>query len=125
MRLLKLDSEIQSMIIDGKLQEGHARALLGIEETEKQLEVANKIVKDSLSVREVEKLVKDINKPEKAKAETKLNPELDIFYKDIAEKLKQKLGTKVNVTGKGDGQGKIEIEFYSNDDLDRLFAKMK
>lgn len=124
LRLLKLNDKVQQMVIDKLISEGHARALIGIADEKKQIEIAERIVKDKLSVRDVEKLVKDGDTP--LKPGKKAIPEdLDIFYKDIAEKMKQKLGTKVTVSGKGDGAGKIEIEFYSNDDLDRIRGLFK
>lgn len=123
MRLLKLSEEVQKYLIDGTLSEGHARALLGTEDVEAQNKLAKKVIDEKLSVRDIEKLIKNLGKPEKAK--TSGNKEYDVFYNDIAEKLKVSLGTKVSVSGKGDGAGKIEIEFYSNDDLDRLVAKIK
>lgn len=123
LRLLKLSDKIQEMIINREISEGHARALLGLDDTEAQEKIAKKIVSDALSVRDVEKLVKNYGKPEKEKS--KPNKELDVFYKDIAEKLKADLGTKVQISGKGDGTGKIEIEFYSNDELDRIIAMIK
>lgn len=123
MRLLKLSQNVQKMIIDGDLSEGHARSLLSLEELDAQDKLAKKIVDEKLSVRDVEKLVKNYGKPEKEKAP--INHELDVFYKDIAERMKVDLGTKVQISGKGDGSGKIEIEFYSNEDLDRLVARIK
>ena len=123
MRLLKLSEEVQKYLIDGTLSEGHARALLGTEDVEAQNKLAKKVIDEKLSVRDIEKLIKNLGKPEKSK--TPANKEYDVFYNDIAEKLKVSLGTKVSVSGKGDGAGKIEIEFYSNDDLDRLVAKFK
>ena len=123
MRLLKLSEEVQKYLIDGTLSEGHARALLGTEDVDAQNKLAKKVIDEKLSVRDIEKLIKNLGKPEKSK--TPANKEYDIFYNDIAEKLKVSLGTKVSVSGKGDGAGKIEIEFYSNDDLDRLDAKIK
>ena len=123
MRLLKLSEEVQKYLIDGKLSEGHARALLGTDDVEAQNKLAKKVIDEKLSVRDIEKLIKNLGKPEKSK--TPANKEYDVFYNDIAEKLKVSLGTKVSVSGKGDGAGKIEIEFYSNDDLDRLVAKIK
>jgi len=123
LRLLKLGKKVQKMLIDKSISEGHARALIGIEDEKKQLEIAEKIVKNKLSVRDVEKLVKESNKPSKPKKE--LSEDLEIFYKDIAEKMKQKLGTKVTINAKEDGSGKIEIEFYSNDDLDRIKFLLK
>ncbi len=123
MRLLKLSEEVQKYLIDGTLSEGHARALLGTEDVEAQNKLAKKVIDEKLSVRDIEKLIKNLGKPEKSK--TPANKEYDVFYNDIAEKLKVSLGTKVSVSGKGDGAGRIEIEFYSNDDLDRLVAKIK
>ena len=118
MRLLKLCDEVQQMVINEMITTGHARALLAIEDTEQQYSVAQKIFDEKLSVREVEKLVKNLNKPEKPKKEE--NKALEVIYNDIEEKLKQALSTKVAVSSKGNGAGKIEIEFYSHDDLDRL-----
>ena len=123
LRLLKLGKKVQNMLINKSISEGHARALIGIEDEKKQLEIAEKIVKNKLSVRDVEKLVKESDKPSKPKKE--LSEDLEIFYKDIAEKMKQKLGTKVTINAKEDGSGKIEIEFYSNDDLDRIKFLLK
>ncbi len=121
-RLLKLSDEVQQMVIDEMITTGHARALLAIEDAEEQYNVAQKIFDEKLSVRDVEKLVKNLNKPAKTKKpddETML-----LIYQDIEEKLKRRLSTKVTVTPKGEGAGKIEIEFYNNDDLDRLIDLM-
>ncbi|MCD7835364.1 MAG: ParB/RepB/Spo0J family partition protein [Lachnospiraceae bacterium] len=117
-RLLKLSDEVQQMVIDEMISTGHARALLAVEDKDEQYNLAQKIFGEKLSVRDVEKLVKNLHKPDKPK---KLdNKALQIIYQDIEEKLKQKLSTKVTVASKGDGSGKIEIEFYNHDDLDRL-----
>ena len=118
MRLLKLCDEVQQMVINEMISTGHARALLAIEDTEQQYSIAQKIFDEKLSVREVEKLVKNLNKPEKTKKEE--NKALEVIYSEIEEKLKQALSTKVAISSKGNGAGKIEIEFYSHDDLDRL-----
>ena len=75
---------------------------------------------NNMSVRDIEKLVKNLNKPEKPKKEIVEDKSLDIIYQDLEEKLKQKLGTKVAIASKGNGSGKIEIEFYSHDDLDKI-----
>ena len=123
MRLLKLSEAVQKMLVNGSISEGHARALLSIEDTRAQDEIAKKIVNDKLSVRDVEKLVKSYGKPVKKKPES--SNEYDVFYKDIAENLKNVIGTKVSISGKGDGSGKIEIEFYSNDELDRIVGRIK
>lgn len=123
LRLLKLCDKVQQMVIDERISTGHARSLLSVENPETQLELAMRVLDEKLSVRDIEKIVKNIGKPQKEKNSTK--KELDVFYKDIAENLKNTLGTKVNVSGKGDGTGKIEIEFYSNAELDRIIAKLK
>lgn len=118
LRLLKLCDEVQQMVIDEMISTGHARALLAIDDPEEQYTIAQQIFDEKLSVRDVEKLVKDRNKPSKPK---KLDDKtMQAIYLDIEEKLKQKLSTKVTVTSKGEGTGKIEIEFYSHEDLDRL-----
>lgn len=117
-RLLKLSDDVQQMVIDEMISTGHARALLAVENPEEQYTLAQKIFDEKLSVRDVEKLVKNLHKPPKPK---KLDDKaLQAIYQDIEEKLKQKLSTKVTVSSKGDGAGKIEIEFYNHEDLDRL-----
>lgn len=117
-RLLKLSDDVQQMVIDDMISTGHARALLAIEDHEEQYALAQKIFDEKLSVRDVEKLVKNLHKPSKPK---KLDDKtMQAIYLDIEERLKQRLSTKVTVTSKGEGIGKIEIEFYSHDDLDRL-----
>mgnify|MGYP003308801396 CR=1 FL=1 len=125
MRLLKLCDEVQQMVIDEKITTGHARALLAIDDGEQQITVAQKIIDEKLSVRDIEKLVKNLNKPAKEKKATTGTKGVDYIYLDIEEKLKESLGTKVSVTGKENGAGKIEIEFYSNDDLERLLDILK
>ena len=118
LRLLKLSERVQQMVIDEMITTGHARALLAVEKEEDQYLLAQRVFDEKLSVREIEKIVKSYGKPPKAKKEK--NKTLELIYKDIEEQLKQKLSTKVAVSSKGDGTGKIEIEFYSNDDLERL-----
>lgn len=125
MRLLKLEDAVQQMVIDEKISTGHARALLAIEDGEQQITIAQKIIDEKLSVRDIEKLVKNLNKPAKEKKVTSATKGVDYIYLDIEEKLKESLGTKVSVTGKENGAGKIEIEFYSNDDLERLLDILK
>ena len=120
MRLLKLCDKVQQMIIDDMISSGHARALISIENPEEQYSIAQKIFDEKLSVRDVEKLVKNLNKPEKVKKEKEENKSLEIIYQDVEEKLKQALGTKVAIASKGNGSGKIEIEFYSHDDLEKI-----
>ena len=122
MRLLKLCDGVQQMIIDDMLSTGHARALIPIEDAELQLQLAQRIFDEKLSVREVEKLVKSILKPQEEKPKKEEIPQsLQYVYQDIENKLKDKLSRKVAISPKGkNGSGKIEIEFYSNDDLERL-----
>lgn len=120
MRLLKLCDEVQQMIIDDMITTGHARALISIEDAEQQYTIAQKVFDEKLSVRDVEKLVKNLNKPEKAKKEPVTDKALEAVYQDLEEKLKQSLGTKVAITSKGAGTGKLEIEFYTHDDLEKL-----
>ena len=119
MRLLKLCDEVQQMIINDMISTGHARALIGIEDPEEQYAIAQRIFDEKLSVRDVEKLVKNLGKPKLKKANDK-DKSLEIIYQDIEENLKQKLSTKVAITSKGNGAGKIEIEFYSHEDLEKL-----
>lgn len=120
MRLLKLNEKVQQMIIDDMISTGHARALLAIDDLEQQHLLAVKIFDEKLSVRETEKLIKDIKKPkEPPKQEKKV--ENSFIYDDLAEKMKQALGTKVKVLSKGNGKGKIEIEYYSDNELERMF----
>lgn len=117
-RLLKLGDRVQQMVIDDMISTGHARALLAVEDEEEQYNLAQKIFDEKLSVRDIEKMVKNLHKPVKTK---KLDDKaLQAIYLDIEEKLKQKLSTKVAVTSKGEGTGKIEIEFYSHEDLERI-----
>ncbi|MCI9439348.1 MAG: ParB/RepB/Spo0J family partition protein [Lachnospiraceae bacterium] len=118
-RLLKLNERVQQMVIDDMISTGHARALLAVEDPEAQYILAQQIFDERLSVREVEKLVKKLNAPEKEKKKTE-NKTMQVIYQDIEEKLKQRLSTKVTVSSKGEGSGKIEIEFYTHEDLDRL-----
>lgn len=120
MRLLKLTDEVQQMVINDMISTGHARALLAIEDPNEQFNLAQRIFDEKLSVRDIEKLVKTIGKPQKEKKEKEKNESLEAVYQSIQEKLKQRLNTKVDVIGKGDGSGKIEIEFYSHDDLERV-----
>ena len=125
MRLLKLGEEVQQMLIDDMISTGHARALLAIENQEEQYTIAQKIFDEKLSVRDVEKLVKNLNKPAKnPKKSTSTDKTMEAIYLDLEEKLKNRLSTKVTVTSKGNGAGKIEIEFYNHEDLDRLMDLM-
>lgn len=120
MRLLKLDERVQQMIIDDMVTTGHARALIGIEDKNAQYELAQKIFDEKLNVREVEKLVKDIQSPKAKKEPKKVNASLELVYRELEEKLKQSLGTKVSIQPKENGAGKMEIEFFSHEELERI-----
>lgn len=122
-RLLKLSENVQQMLIDDMLSTGHARALISIEDPEVQYSLAQRIFDEKLSVRDVEKIMKNMNKP--AKPVKVYDESLVTVYQDLEEKLKNRLGTKVKISSKGNGAGKIEIEFYNNDDFERLMDIMK
>lgn len=124
LRLLKLDDRVQEMLINENISSGHARALLGLDDAEKQYNIATQIFDEKLSVRETEKLVKQINRPEQP---PKLKKELknDFVYRDIEEKLKEKIGTKVKINRKTEDKGKIEIEYYSPEELEKILAYFK
>lgn len=120
-RLLKLDERVQQMVVDDMISTGHARALLGIEDAEEQVNLAHRIFDERMSVREVEKLVqkKQTEKKEKKKVKN------DFIYQEIGEKLKEILGTKVMIKHQKNNKGKIEIEYYSNEDLERIMAMLE
>lgn len=126
LRLLKLDERVRIMVIEDKIKSGHARALLAIQDKEIQYETAMQIFDGKLSVRETEKLVKKIlkGKPEENKSEKEFDQQLQIIYQKYEEKLKTTLGTKVNINQKAKGKGKIEIEYYSPEEFDRIMELM-
>lgn len=122
MRLLKLSDKVQQMVIDDMISTGHARALLGIADEEKQYTLAQRIFDEKLSVREVEKLVKKMQKQKSAPAKENADKaKLDAVYQDVEEKMKTILGTKVVINQKDSMKGKIEIEYYSPQELDRIY----
>ena len=125
MRLLKLDQRVQQMLIDEMITEGHGRALLPISDPEEQFNLAMKVFDEKLSVRETEKLIKKLqeekNAPVKSEEETK---DVSFVYKSLEEKLKRTLGTKVEIKNKANNTGKIEIEYYSMDELERIVELM-
>lgn len=120
MRLLKLDERVQEMLIQNLITGGHARALLGLEDGEQQFQLANKIISSKLSVREVERLVKSLIKPRKKKEVSPDENDYGIFYLDLEEKLKTVMGTKVSINKKDKNKGRIEIEYYSSAELERI-----
>ena len=119
MRLLKLSPRVQQMIIDDMISTGHARALLAIDDEEQQFILANKIFDEKLSVRETEKLVKALKNPKKEVKKEK--PEHTFIYENIEAQIKNIMGTKVSVNQKANGKGKIEIEYYSEEELERIY----
>lgn len=127
MRLLKLNEKVQQMVIDEMLTTGHARALLGIEDQEQQYIIAQKIFDEKLSVRDTEKLVKSLQNEKKKKKEEKekIDPKLEAVYHDLEEQMKGILGTKVCIKHKDAKKGKLEIEYYSQDELDRIIDMIR
>ena len=119
MRLLKLDERVQQMLIDEMISPGHARALLGISDGETQAAAAMKIFDEKLSVRETEKLVKKLLEPP-AKPKTEKNSTEDAIYESLEERMKGIIGTRVFIHRKKNNKGKIEIEYYSKEELDRI-----
>lgn len=127
MRLLKLNDKVQQMVIDEMLTTGHARALLGIDDQEKQYVLAQKIFDEKLSVRDTEKLVKSIQNEKKNRTNVRkeIDPKLEAIYHDLEEKMKGILGTKVSINHKDEEKGKVEIEYYSQDELDRIIDLLR
>lgn len=122
MRLLKLNEKVQQMVIDEMLTTGHARALLGIEDQDIQYVLAQQIFDQKLSVRDTEKLVKSMQNEKKGKKKEpeKIDSKLLAIYSDLEEQMKKIMGTKVLINSKNSNSGKIEIEYYSQDELDRI-----
>ena len=121
LRLLKLDERVQNMLIEENISSGHARALLAIKDAELQYEMAMKIFDEKLSVRETEKLIKAMGKesnPKRKREELKN----DFVYRDLEEKLKIITGTKVTINRKSEQAGRIEIEYYTPEDLEKIVA---
>ena len=119
MRLLKLDERVQKMILDNLITSGHGRTLIPLEDGDVQYQVAEKIMDENFSVREAEKLVKKILEP-KEKEEEENNPEQEKMFEFFEEKMKHILGSKVTIKNNKKNKGKIEIEYYSQDELERL-----
>ncbi|MDO4284977.1 MAG: ParB/RepB/Spo0J family partition protein [Eubacteriales bacterium] len=123
MRLLKLCVPVQQMVIDGLLSTGHARALISIEDPELQYRIAQQVFDEKLSVREVERLVKNLGK-EKKEPKKERDEALEVIYRNLEERMKQSLGTKVAIASKGKKGGKVEIEFYNTDDLEKIVDRL-
>lgn len=122
MRLLNLSKEVQQMIIEEKITPGHARPLLSIENEQDQIEMAQRVFDENLSVRATEKEVKALNKPKKPK---KLTPEaLNLIYRKLEDQIREKIGAKVNIISKDEQKGKIEIEYFSQNELEEIVNKI-
>lgn len=120
MRLLKLDGRVQDMLAQGEISGGHARALLAIEDPEIQYQIAGKIVNESMSVREVEKLVKALAKPKNPKKKKEEDEGLQLIFRELEERMKSAMGTKVSINRKDKNKGRVEIEYYSESELERI-----
>lgn len=120
MRLLKLDERVQQMVIDDMISTGHARTLLGIVDPEKQYTIAQQIFDEKLSVRETEKLVKKLQNEKEEIQKKPIDDTMSAIYQDLEQKLKGIMGTKVSIHQKDQNKGKIEIEYYNKDELDRI-----
>ena len=124
LRLNHLCDGVKKMLISGELTQGHARALIPIENEEEQLLLAEKIVKEGLNVRQVEAMVSEIGKPEKKASSKKENTMLQKYYKEVEDSLGNRFGTKVKIH-EGTKKGKIEIEYYSKEDLERILFELR
>lgn len=123
MRLLKLPEEIQNMIVDEMISSGHGRALLAVEDEKTQLSLANKVFDEKLSVRETEKLVKALSNPKEKKEKEEYTD--SFIYEKFENEFKEIIGTNVSIKRKSKEKGKIEIDYYSNEDLERIMELMK
>ena len=124
LRLLKLESSVQQMVADGILSMGHARALIPVEDPVLQKEIADKIAAENLSVRDVEKLIRSLGRTERKTPAPDTDPALEVYYKDIEQKLNEALSMKVNLQVKRSGKGKLEIAFSNADDLEKLMERL-
>ena len=119
-RLLNLDSRVLNFVRENKLSGGHAKALLSISDENMQFELAERVIEEDFSVRETEKLVKKIQNQKQEQPKQQEENNMSLFYEDMEQKLKSIIGTKVAIHYKGKDKGKIEIEYYSNDELERI-----
>lgn len=121
LRLLKLDKRVQEMVMEGKLSNGHARTIIGIDDKDKQFMIAQKIFDENLSVREVEKLMRELEKPSKVLKK----PDNDFVYRDFEEKMSKLLAAHVTIKNRDNNKGKIEISYYSQEELERIYDLLK
>lgn len=125
LRLLKLEEHVQTMLAEGKLSMGHARALLALEDPEMQKSTAEQVMENDLSVRETEKLVRRLLSPKKSKKPKTENEQISTVFQDLEEQLRKSMGTRVFIQPIKGKKGKIEIEYYSDEDLERIIAQLR
>ena len=121
MRLLNLDNRVQQYIIEGVISEGHGRAILAVEDKNLQYEISQKVIDEELNVRQTEKYIKNYSIEKKKKTSKSLNP----YYKELENRLENYFDTKVSLNCKNKNKGKIEIEYYSEEDLQRILDLLK
>ncbi len=124
MRLLKLDLRVQQMVIEGKLRQGHARSLLPISDGDRQYEMACRIFDEQMTVREIEKMVREFEKPPKKKPLKKNTEALDLILRKYEDEIRESIGAKVNIKAKDQKKGRIEIEYYSAEELESLVKRL-
>jgi len=120
MRLLKLDNRVQDMLIQNQITGGHARALLAVDDPELQFQIAGRIVAENLSVREVEKLVKSLSKKKEPKEKKEEDESIFLIFRELEDRMKTAMGTKVSINRKDSNKGRVEIEYYSEAELERI-----
>lgn len=125
MRLLKLQPSVQKMVEEGSLSEGHARTIVSIDDPILQKEVAEQVIESNLSVRQTETLVKSLQKSDKVPHKKARDIQKETLLQDLADHLKNKLGTKVSIRPRGKNKGRIEIEYYSDEELDRIYELLQ
>ena len=125
LRLLKLSKKVQEMLVEEMITSGHARALLALDNAEQQYALAVRIFDGKLSVREVEKVIRSMQNPKEEKENAQEPLHNEVIYKDLEEQMKRLLGTKVSINRKNESQGRIEIEYYSEEELDRIISFLK
>ncbi len=125
LRLLKLDNYVQELLIKQEISMGHARAILSVENSDMQQELAQRIISQQLSVREVEKIVKNLEKPNVKKEPKEKDRALEIIFQELEERMKIAMGTKVSINQKDRNKGRIEIEYYSDKELERIVEMLE
>ena len=125
LRLLKLEESVQAMVSEGKLSMGHARALLALEDPEQQKILAERVAESDMSVRETEKLVNRLLAPKKTAGKKMPDEQLEAVYRDLEDQLRKAVGTRVSIRPLRGKKGRVEIEYYSNEDLERIIERLR